>query len=158
MKEMNRREFVAAVACAACLCGLGDMDKVLADDAASTQPSTTLDVGAKSDYSADGITTTWIGQPNRVIVIRHNGKIYACTSICPHRQVTIKEGTDNNSFECPRHHSKFDIDGNVTQGPAKRGLVRYAIAVDGNGHLIVDKSQKFESDQYDNPAGFVKVD
>jgi cytochrome b6-f complex iron-sulfur subunit len=157
MNEMNRREFVAAVACAACLCGLGDMGKVLADDATS-QPSTTLDVGAKSDYSADGITTTWIGQPNRVIIVRHGGKIYACTSVCPHRQVTITEAADSNSFECPRHHSKFDIDGNVTQGPAKKGLAHFAISVDANGHLIVDKSQKFDADQYDNPSCFVKVD
>ena len=156
MSEMNRREFVAAVACAACLCGMGGMENLLADD--TTQPSTTLDAGAKSDYAKDGITTTWIGQPNRVIIIRHGGKIYASTSVCPHRQVTINEGADNNSFECPRHHSKFDIDGNVTQGPAKKALVRYAISVDANGHLIVDKSQKFTDTQWDDPASFVKAD
>jgi nitrite reductase/ring-hydroxylating ferredoxin subunit len=155
MTEMNRREFVAAVACAACLCGMGEMGHVLADD--TTQPSTTLDVGAKSDYATDGITTTWIGQPNRVIIIRHDGKIYASTSVCPHRQVTIMESDDKNSFECPRHHSMFDIEGNVTKGPAKKGLARYAISVDSNGHLIVDKSQKFTSDQWDDPASFVKV-
>jgi nitrite reductase/ring-hydroxylating ferredoxin subunit len=160
MKELNRREFVAAAACAACLLGMGglggDFSHALADEP-STQPGSTLDVGAKSDYAKDGITTTWIGQPNRVIVIRHEGKIYASTSICPHRQVTIVEGADHNSFECPRHHSKFDIDGNVTQGPAKKALVRYAISVDANGHLIVDKSKKFTDTQWDDPASFVAV-
>jgi nitrite reductase/ring-hydroxylating ferredoxin subunit len=156
MKELNRREFVAAAACTACLLGLGDFSHVLADEP-STQPGGGLDVGAKSDYSKDGITTTWIGQPNRVIVIRHDGKIYASTSICPHRQVTINEAADHNSFECPRHHSEFDIEGKVTKGPAKKSLVRYGISVDANGHLIVDKSKKFSDDQWDDPASFVAV-
>jgi cytochrome b6-f complex iron-sulfur subunit len=161
MKELNRREFVAAVACAACLCGLGEAGKVLADDATTqpaTEPSTTLDIGAKSDYATDGITTTWMKQPNRVAVVRHDGKIYACTTICPHRKVTINEAVDQNGFECPRHHSMFDIEGNVTHGPATKPLIRYAISVDSNNHLIVDKSQKFDTDQWDDPASFVKVD
>ncbi len=34
MTQLNRREFVAAVACAACLCGLGSAGELFADTAA----------------------------------------------------------------------------------------------------------------------------
>jgi cytochrome b6-f complex iron-sulfur subunit len=158
MNQLNRRQFVAAVACAACMCGLGGcaMDgagKVLADDAA---PST-LDIGPKSDYVADGITATWMPAPTKVAVIRHDGKIYACTTICPHKGVTINEADDKTSFICPKHHSRFDIEGDVTHGPARRPLDRFAISVDAAGHIIVDKSQSFGPDQWNDPKSFIKV-
>ncbi len=159
MNQMNRREFVAAVACAACLCGLGHTGKVLADDAttaASTAPST-LDVGPKSDYAADGITATWMKVPNRVAVIRHEGKIYACTTICTHKRGTLKQAPDGESFKCTKHGATFDIEGNVTKGPAKKPLIRYAVSVDNSGHIIVDKTTSFTADQWDDPASFVKV-
>ena len=160
MNPMNRREFVAAVACAACLCGLGDAANLLADDA-TTAPATaptTLDVGPKSNYTADGITTTWMKPPNRVAVIRHDGKIYACTTICTHKGGTLNEGADGNSFKCPNHGAMFDIEGNVTHKPARRPLIRYAVSVDSSGHVIVDKTTSFTAAQWSDPASFVKID
>jgi len=157
MTQLNRREFVTAVACAACLCGLGNSAQLLADDSPATAPSTLLDVGAKSDYATDGITSTWMTVPNRVAVVRHDGKIYASSTICTHRGGTVKWHSDVDAFVCPRHGANFDIEGNVTKGPARTALLRYAISVDANGHLIVDKSQSFTSDQWDNPGSFVKV-
>jgi len=156
MNQLNRREFVAAVACAACLCGLGDTANLLADDA-TTAPST-LDVGPKSAYATDGITTTWMKVPNRVAVIRHDGKIYACTTVCTHKGGTINEAPDGESFKCPKHGALYDIEGNVTKGPAKKPLVRYAVSVDTGGHVIVDKSTSFTAEQWTDPASFVKVD
>lgn len=161
MSQLNRREFVAAVACAACLCGLGSNSYLLADDAPttapSTAPSTTLDAGPKSDYTADGITTTWMKMPHRIAVIRHQGKIYACTTVCPHRGGILFKKADLQTLACPRHGATFDIEGNVTHMPAKTPLTRYAISVDANGHIIVDKSQSFTHDQWNDPASFVVV-
>jgi len=156
MNQLNRREFVAAVACAACLCGLGNAANVLGDDT-TTGPST-LDVGPKSDYATDGITTTWMKVPNRVAVIRHDGKIYACTTVCTHKAGTINEAPDGESFKCPKHGALYDIEGKVTKGPAKKALIRYAISVDNGGHVIVDKSTSFAAEQWSDPASFVKAD
>lgn len=157
MDQLNRREFVvAAAACAACLCGLGSAAELLADD--STTAPSILDAGPKSDYSADGITPTWMPAPTKVAIIRHEGRIYACTTICPHRGFTINEAPDKDSFICPKHHSTFDIDGDVTRGPARKPLKRYAISVNADGHIIVDKSISFPTeDQWDDPKSFIKV-
>jgi Rieske Fe-S protein len=157
MTQLNRREFVTAVACAACLCGLGGGVEVLADSPA-TAPSTGLDVGAKTDYAADGVTATWMKLPHRTAIIRHDGKIYASTMVCTHRGGTLnlsEPGADN--FKCPRHGALFDVEGNVTKGPARMPLARYAILADANGHLIVDQTKQFGPDQWDDPASFVKV-
>jgi nitrite reductase/ring-hydroxylating ferredoxin subunit len=154
MTQMNRREFVAAVACAACMCGLGGAGELLADTPAS---GTVLDVGLKSDYKADGITDTWMKPPNKVAVIRHAGRIYAITTVCTHRGAIIN-AENNSTFECPRHHATYDIEGNVTHGPAKVALVHYAISVNADGHIIVDKTKSFTATQWDDPDSFVKVD
>jgi Rieske Fe-S protein len=153
MTQMNRREFVAAVACAACMCGLGSAGELLADAPAAAGG---LDVGLKTDYSADGITQTWMKPPTRVAVVRHAGRIFACTTICTHRGAIIN--SDNNTgFTCPRHHAGYDIDGRVTNGPAKIALVHYAISVNADGHIIVDPSKSFTPDKWDDPTSFVKV-
>jgi cytochrome b6-f complex iron-sulfur subunit len=154
MTQMNRREFVAAVACAACMCGLGSAGQLLADAPATAGG---LDVGAKSDYTTDGITQTWMKPPTHVAVVRHAGRIYACTTICTHRGAIINP--DNNTgFTCPRHHASYDITGIVTNGPAKKPLVHYGISVNADGHLIVDASKSFTQDQWDDPNSFVKVE
>jgi cytochrome b6-f complex iron-sulfur subunit len=162
MNELNRREFVAAVACAACMCGLGGAAKALAQDmgGATTAPASaasTLDAGLKSDYAQDGITKTWMKAPYRIAMVRDKGKIFALTTVCTHRGGTLREADDGVSFVCPRHGATFDIDGNVTGKPAKRPLTRYGISVDGNGHVIVDTTTSFTQDQWDNPASFVSV-
>ena len=153
MDQLNRRQFVAAVACAACLCGMGGAAELLADDSTSAP----LDAGPLSKYSADGITATWMPAPTKVALVRHGGKLYACTTVCPHRGATIMEEDDKNSFVCPKHHSTFDIAGDVTHGPARKPLDRFAISVDANNHVIVDPSQKFGPDQWDDPKSFIKV-
>jgi cytochrome b6-f complex iron-sulfur subunit len=155
MTQLNRREFVTAVACAACMCGLAPSARLLADDATSA-PST-VDVGLKSDYAADGITSTWAKFPNHVSVVRHEGKIYALTTVCTHRGGILNWHPEVASYICPRHGANFDIDGNVTKGPARQPLNRYAISVDSNGHLIVDMSKTFTQDQWSDPASFVTV-
>jgi Rieske Fe-S protein len=154
MTQMNRREFVAAVACAACMCGLGSTGQLLAN---TTAAGVALDVGLKSDYAADGINTTWMKAPNHVAMVRHSGKIFACTTVCTHRGAIVN--ADNNTgFTCPRHHAGYDLDGRVTNGPAKIALSHYAISLNADGHIIVDTSKSFTAEKWDDPASFVKID
>jgi cytochrome b6-f complex iron-sulfur subunit len=167
MDQLNRRE-VLTIATAACLCGLADTSALLADDMPSTAPSsaaTTLDVGLKSDYSTDGITDTWMPKPAAVAIVRNGGKLYATTTICTHRGCAVKKATAAadgtpaaSPYLCPCHKATYDIDGKVTKGPAKVSLLRYAISVDSNSHVIVDKSTKFDDTQWDDPASFIKLD
>ena len=134
----------------------GPAQNLLAASSPTTGPST-VDVGPKTDYKTDGITDTWMKAPDKLAVIRQQGKIYACTSVCTHKGCILLTTADKTSFRCPCHHSTFDILGQVTHGPAKLPLVRYAISIDGQGDLIVDKTKTFAPEQWIDPASFVMV-
>jgi cytochrome b6-f complex iron-sulfur subunit len=155
-QQMNRRELLTAAAtaatavCLGCLCSPGN----LLAQVPSTGP-TTIDVGTLADYPKEGITPTWL-KSGHIAVIRHAGQIYCCTDVCTHRGGIL--GTpDGVTFLCPRHGARFDINGDVTKGPAKLPLNRYAISLDASGHIIVDKTKQFTPDQWNDPASFIKL-
>jgi nitrite reductase/ring-hydroxylating ferredoxin subunit len=145
-QELSRRQFVtlAAGCAAACACGvtLGE---------AATGP---LDVGVVGDYPKDAIYDKFI-KSDRVVVYREQGQIYASTADCTHRGARLVVKGDE--LYCPRHGSTFSPAGTVTNGPAEDSLERYAISLDGQNHLIVDRSKSFREKDWNDPASFVKV-
>jgi cytochrome b6-f complex iron-sulfur subunit len=62
-------------------------------------------------------------------------------------------------FKCPCHGSGFTIDGINFEGPAPRPLERYAIHVNEDGQIEVDKSRTFRQElgQWNDPESFVLV-
>jgi nitrite reductase/ring-hydroxylating ferredoxin subunit len=49
------------------------------------------------------------GQP--VLLIHHEGRIYAIASRCPHMGAPLKRAKiDDHTITCPRHHSAFDLE------------------------------------------------
>ena len=152
MEVMNRRE-VLLTAAAAAIAGALPRTRLLAD---APPAQTIIDVGPKSDYGKDGITPTW-SKTNKIIIIRNAGEIYASSSICTHKGCIVRPNPTNDGFTCPCHHATYDITGAVTHRPAKIALERYAISVDANDHIIVDKSKPFPQDQWTDPASFISV-
>jgi cytochrome b6-f complex iron-sulfur subunit len=73
------------------------------------------------------------------ILVEHNADdtYRAVSGICTHQGciVTDYDGT-NNVFVCPCHGSRFDLSGNVVQGPAPAKLIQYSTRVENN-FLIV---------------------
>ncbi len=73
------------------------------------------------------------------VIVEHNsdGTFSAISGICTHQGciVTDFDGT-NNDFVCPCHGSRFDLTGNVVQGPAPSKLRTYATRVE-NSSLII---------------------
>jgi nitrite reductase/ring-hydroxylating ferredoxin subunit len=145
-EDLSRRQFVvlAASCAAACACGIACADT----------PTTPVDVGTLADYPQDGIFPKFI-KSDRVIVYRENGQIYASTAICPHRGAVLSIRDDE--VYCSKHGSTFDAAGSVVKGPAKDSLEHYAIALDDNKHLIVDRTKTFREKNWDDSASFVKV-
>jgi len=46
-----------------------------------------------------------------VLLIRHDGQIYAIGSACPHMRLPLKGGkVHSHTFTCPWHRSAFDLD------------------------------------------------
>jgi nitrite reductase/ring-hydroxylating ferredoxin subunit/uncharacterized membrane protein len=55
-----------------------------------------------------------------VLLVRHEGRLYAMSNVCPHAGGPLNEGTlEDRSVICPWHASQFDLaDGRIIHGPA----------------------------------------
>src|SRR4051794_3372204 len=119
--EIDRREFVqitvgAIVGCAVCGCAStpGAQEGPMRAEA-----RTPIDAGAVSQYANDGIYDAH--QEKGFFVVRHGADLVAVSSICTHQRCKLKP-EPNQTFLCPCHGSRFDLDGHVTRGPASRNL------------------------------------
>jgi nitrite reductase/ring-hydroxylating ferredoxin subunit len=146
MEHPNRREFLAAGAAAACV--LCTRRLALADGLRK------VDVGQAKDYPHDTIVSRWDGS-DQFLLVRHGTQMYALSTVCPHKGGHIKIDVGGDSqFKCTRHGARFDLDGDVTRGPAKEGMFRIAISVDERGHIIVDTAQQLTAD---DPGAAISV-
>jgi nitrite reductase/ring-hydroxylating ferredoxin subunit len=93
--------------------------------------------------AADGAT---IDKDNQVIVVRAAGKAYAFNLSCPHQNTALRWHPEDNQFQCPKHHSRYQPDGVFISGRATRSMDRFALTKDG-GNLVVDLDKLFRQDQ-----------
>ena|SRR5581483_11418567 len=153
MSQMNRRDFMVAAGAVVVAMSL----PVLQPEAlaAPTMPDKPVDVGELKSYDTDKITETFSKRPNYLYIVRRDGKLYACLSVCTHkyRPLTVQD----NEFYCPTHKAEFSLDGKVTKGPAKESLPRYKISVDDKGHVIVDCSKQFAEKEWDNAESYITI-
>lgn len=148
MNELNRREFVIATGAAACAACCGEA--LLAEESGPE----TVDVGVVADYSADGVKDSF-AKANKFFVIRLENKLFAPSSVCTHKSCALKIKED--TITCPCHRSKFTDAGAVVNGPAKVALPRYAISVNDQGRIIVDKTKKFDEAQWTEAGAFIQM-
>jgi Rieske Fe-S protein len=154
MSEMNRRSFVAGATAAVSLVVLGDQftwGQAATPPGPASAPSgnPTVDIGKPSDFGKDSISTKFSAE--KVLIVSKGDKIYALTAVCTHRGSTIN-ATADGKFRCPSHNSLYDMDGKPAGGPTRVALKRHAISLNGDGHLIVDKTKLFEEPQWSDPA------
>jgi len=164
MSDLNRRDFVslAVVAtAAACACSAeaqeaAEEGKEEQKPAAKAPPPNvgTVNVGPKSKYDKDGVSDEF-AKKNRVLVVRHEGRIYAPTATCTHKNCAVKLKDD--VIVCPCHGSKFSMQGTSTKGPAKGSLYRYALSVDANGDIIVNKEKQFDEKGWDEEGAYISA-
>jgi glycine/D-amino acid oxidase-like deaminating enzyme/nitrite reductase/ring-hydroxylating ferredoxin subunit len=50
------------------------------------------------------------------------GRLHERTAVCPHLGCIVRWNSTEKSWDCPCHGSRFDLQGRVLNGPAKRGL------------------------------------
>jgi glycine/D-amino acid oxidase-like deaminating enzyme/nitrite reductase/ring-hydroxylating ferredoxin subunit len=56
-----------------------------------------------------------------------NDEVYAVSAICPHMGCTVHWNKFEKSWDCPCHGSRFDIAGEVLEGPAIKALEVFAV-------------------------------
>jgi nitrite reductase/ring-hydroxylating ferredoxin subunit len=163
--EMNRRKFVilatvaaASTACAACFAEAADAPTTAEGKKEEGKPPPpnkgTVNVGKKTKYAKDGVSDEF-AKSNRVLVVRHEGKIYAPTATCTHKNAALK--LKDGNIVCPNHGSRFSVQGTSTKGPAKGSLYRYGISVNADGDIIVNKEKQFAEKEWDKEGSYIPV-
>ena len=61
----------------------------------------------------------------------------ALSLICTHMGCTVNYDQSSESFKCPCHGSEYNVDGQVTQGPAPSALKAYTVTI-ANSELTVN--------------------
>jgi len=82
----------------------------------------------------------------RVCIVREGDKVAAISTTCTHLGCIVAPSA--TGFQCPCHGSQFDVDGNVTGGPAPKSLSWFQVTLTPSGELEVDKDNEIETGTY----------
>jgi cytochrome b6-f complex iron-sulfur subunit len=82
----------------------------------------------------------------RVCIVREGNKIAAISTTCTHLGCIVAPSPVG--YACPCHGSHFDVDGNVTGGPAPKALAWYKVSLTPSGELEVDKDNEIQMGSY----------
>ena len=82
----------------------------------------------------------------RVCIVRDGDKLAAISTTCTHLGCIVAPSA--TGFHCPCHGSQFDVDGNVTGGPAPKALPWYLVTITPSGELEVDKDTEIQMGTY----------
>jgi len=74
------------------------------------------------------------GEP--VLLIREENKVVALSAVCTHLGCIVKY-KGGGVIHCPCHAASFDLNGNVTGGPAPRPLAYYRVRIVG-GRIVIE--------------------
>ncbi len=88
-----------------------------------------------------------IDHGNEVILVRWQNAIFAFNLSCPHQRTALRWDDADHRFQCPKHHSKYQPDGEFISGRATRNMDRFTIKRDATNMIIVDVDNMLRSDQ-----------
>jgi 3-phenylpropionate/trans-cinnamate dioxygenase ferredoxin reductase component len=91
---------------------------------ADPTPATALTNGEARVLQVDG---------EKLAVYRdEQGSLHAVSAVCTHLGCLVEWNRAEETWDCPCHGSRFDVDGGVIQGPAKRDLERTELWAEGH--------------------------
>ena len=115
-----------------------------------------VDAGPLTGFAA-GAADDRFAAPYGFFVVREGSRVFALSSSCTHRACLLS-AVKGNGFRCKCHGSTFTLDGQVTRGPARRDLPRFAVERSPAAHLIVHVERPvLPADSENAPAGFVEL-
>ena len=136
----SRRDFLTRIGGGACaVAGAGSLVVTLdyLKPKVLFEPPTRFKAGSAADYPEG---TVRFDRDRKAFVIGGPSGVYAMSAVCTHLGCITRQLSDEGAIACPCHGSRFDLEGNVTHGPAPRPLPWLEVTLDANGELVVDTS------------------
>jgi len=97
-------------------------------------------------YPLPAVDGANIDRDNEVILVRYKDEVFAFSLGCPHQNVALRWNETDMRFQCPKHHSQYQPDGEFITGRATRNMDRLAIRRDAANNIIVDPDTLYQSD------------
>jgi len=132
---LSRREVLAAASAGIALSVLGGC-ATDSTDKPKVITTGSVDIGPAANYPAGTVNQQYLAQYG-FVVVNESGPVVAVRPICTHKGCLTKWKPEINQFECPCHESRFNMLGQVTQGPAKASMRAIAAAPTAEGTLVV---------------------
>src|SRR5260221_14326830 len=140
--DLSRRRFLALAGSAA---ATGACSSSAPAPPASIGDVQTVNVSALAPGSLEPVGTT------PVCIGRDASGVYAMTLTCTHMGCNIGQSPGGmvsaQGLVCGCHGSRFDANGNVTNGPASQPLTHFNVTVDANGVLTIHGGQTVDAHQ-----------
>lgn len=108
-------------------------------------------VGDQLSYPIPSSDGAQIDRDQQVILVRWQNAVYAFNLSCPHQHTALRWDDSDHQFQCPKHHSKYQPDGEFISGRATRGMDRFSVTRDG-GKVVVNVNAMYKQDE--DPAGW----
>lgn len=106
-------------------------------------------LGTRRAYAIPAADGAQIDKDNGVILVRWQGAVYAFNLSCPHQNTALRWNDSANRFQCPKHHSQYQPDGEFIEGRATRGMDRLGITRSGT-NVMVDLDSMYQQDEDPN--------
>jgi cytochrome b6-f complex iron-sulfur subunit len=97
-------------------------------------------IGRLSDFRMG--TLTWLRE-HELFVVRFDTGLGAFSTRCTHLGCVVRRTADG--FLCPCHGARYDSQGQVLTGPARRPLPWYHVWIESDGRIWVDLSRSVSS-------------
>lgn len=113
------------------------------------RPNALYEVASRIKLGPPGaiaVGTVLADPAHKLFVVRTEEGFHAMSATCTHLGCLTRYEAEHKRVFCPCHGSRFDLEGNVTGGPAPRPLPRLKLTVE-NGVLIVDTKTLVEPDE-----------
>jgi len=140
----DRREFLRNAAAIA----LGSISLSLPIRSASAKVLSAA-IGRRTllSYPVPPTDSANIDRDNAVILVRYKDEVFAFNLGCPHQNVSLRWNETDMRFQCPKHHSQYQPDGEFITGRATRNMDRLAIRRDAANNIVVDPDTLYKSDE-----------
>jgi cytochrome b6-f complex iron-sulfur subunit len=102
--------------------------------------------GKVADFPVNSVTHNISG---RFYIVRLEGGLIAFYQRCPHLGCAVPWVDSENQFHCPCHGSLYNLEGEVTGGPAPRPLDIFPITIENGDEVWVDTSQPTQRSAFD---------
>jgi nitrite reductase/ring-hydroxylating ferredoxin subunit len=140
----DRREFLRSVSALA----LGAIALGLPIRSASAKVLASAVTGRKQlSYAVPTADGADIDRGNDVILVRYQNEVFAFNLSCPHQNTALRWNETEMRFQCPKHHSQYQPDGEFITGRATRNMDRLAIRRDASNNIVVDPDTLYRSDE-----------